>query len=123
MDRDTAVELMASVAAIENLLDECPHGIAKKIKSQMAVFEQAADDAFPGGYACDCIDCERPIGHDEAVSLGDERCCPGCWEKRKADVAACKHEYQPDTDEHGDDIQCCHKCGHGKASLSKRWHA
>jgi len=114
MDRDTAVETMAALGEIEKLLEDVPHGIAKKIKAQLAVVDQAAEDAFPGGYACDCIYCDAPIGHEEAVSLGDEKCCPKCWEERKAEMAACEHTYQPDTDEFGDPIQQCHKCGYAK---------
>jgi len=114
MDRSTAVEIMTALGEVEKLLDTCPHGIAKMIKQSLAVVEGAAEDAFPGGYACDCIYCDAPIGHEEAVSLGDEKCCPDCWEKRKAEMAACAHEYQPDHDEHGDPIQQCPKCGHAK---------
>ena len=112
IDRDSAVDIMASVEAIDRLLDDCPHGIAKKIKAAMAVFEQIADDAFPGGYACGCICCDKPIGYAEAVSLGDESCCPTCWEERKADMAACDHEYGLEGDVHGDPIRSCMKCGH-----------
>lgn len=112
IDRDSAVEMMKALSNIESLLEGVTHGIAKKIKSQMAVFEQVADDAFPGGYAGECCYCESPIGYDEQVNLGDESCCPACWEKRKADMAACKHEYGPEEDVHGDPINYCMKCGH-----------
>jgi len=112
MDRSTAAEVMTALGEIEKLLDDVPHGIAKKIKTQLIAVKGAAEDAFPGGYAGECVYCDAPIGHEEAVSLGNEKCCPKCWEGPEAEMAGCEHTYWPDTDEFGDPIQQCFKCGH-----------
>ena len=117
VDRETAVSMMKAISDIESLLEDVPHGIAKKIKSQMAAFEQVADDAFPGGYHCDCITCDEPIGHAESVAVGEEYICPSCWEKRKRDMAACEHSYLQETDVFGDTISHCEKCGYATESL------
>lgn len=114
MDRAAAVELLSAVGAVENLLDDCPHGTAKKIKEKLAAIEGIADGVFPGGYAGECIDCDKPVGNEEVFRIGDdEACCPSCWEKRVDRMHSCQHEFQDDTDEHGDAIKVCHKCGCG----------
>lgn len=112
MDRESAVHALESVGAIEKLLDDCPHGVVKKIKEQLALFEEIAHGAFPGGYAGRCIYCEDPMGADEAVSVGDETCCSMCWAKIVAEMRNCAHTLEDATDEHGDPGRHCQKCGY-----------
>ena len=112
MDREAAVCAMESVGAIEKLLDDCPHGVAKKIKDKLAVIEGIAHDAFPGGYDGECIYCDEPMGADESVCVGDEKSCNKCWEKRVEEMRACAHAFDDATDEHGEPGRHCQKCGY-----------
>lgn len=111
MDRDTAIEVMNALGEIEKLLDDCPHGVAKKIKDKLSLIEGVAEDAFPGGYDTSCIYCDEPMGHEESVSIGDEKCCPSCWAKRVEEMRTCEHKFEDGTDDFGDPERVCGKCG------------
>ncbi len=112
MDRDVAIEVLEAVGAIEKLLDDCPHGVAKKIKDKLVVCERAAHSAFPGDYAGECIYCEAPMGHDESVYVGEEHSCQKCYAERLEEIRTCEHTLEADTDEFGEECRSCRKCGY-----------
>lgn len=111
MDRDLGVHMMEAIGAIEKLLDDCPHGVAKKIKDNLAIFEETADSAFPGGYAGNCIYCEEPVGHDESGHVGDEMACNTCIEKQREAMRKCVHEFEDAGDTSEEPGRFCSKCG------------
>lgn len=111
MDRDLGVHMMEAVGVIEKLLDDCPHGVAKKIKDNLAIFEEAADSAFPGGYAGNCIYCEDPVGYDESGPAGDELACNACLEKQRETMRKCDHTFEDAGDAFDEPGRLCSKCG------------
>jgi hypothetical protein len=116
MTRDQAVEAMEVVARVDKLLDTVPYGVAVKIKSELQTIANIADEAFPGGYAGDCFYCEESMGEDEAVRLGDERCCQKCYGERMEEIRSCTHVFEefPSHDDDGEFGKSCALCGYFK---------
>lgn len=112
MKRETAVAFLESLTAIENELDTCPHGVARRIEQHLRGMRDAIDEVFDGGYAGKCAYCERPIGHDENVRNGDEPLCKSCWKRQLEEMRTCRHDLKRDADEYGNAIWLCGKCGY-----------
>lgn len=114
MDRQSAKSIFDAVEAVQELLNACPHGVAKQIETHLSNVVAIANDVFPGGYAGECIYCDESMGDDERISVGDEYCCPKCWGERVEEMRSCTHDLKPDRDDFGDPHLCCNKCGYAE---------
>lgn len=111
MDKARAVDALKAAEKIRDLLDPVPHGLAREILYKLTTIEAVLEEEFPGGYAGGCVYCDEPMGHDEAVRVGEEEACQSCWKERLGEMQSCEHELRDDTDEHGDPGKSCGKCG------------
>lgn len=48
---------------------------------------------------------------EQRVCHGDVYLCPGCDTEWRAHFKLCVHEWEPHTDEYGDDGKYCRNCG------------
>ena len=81
--RSDAVHVIDSAAKIEALLDDVPHGIARRILAQLRDIRGIVDEAFPGGYWGLCESCDEAKGSEEIYNGDDVAICLDCLDEQK----------------------------------------
>ena len=79
---------------------------ANEIKDRIAsVIAMDADDDI-----AHCESCDKDMPWEQAHISGDIWMCFACLEAFQRDFAACEHEWQTTSDEHGEPARYCWKC-------------
>lgn len=86
IEREALMSIMGETKIVEGMLDDLPYRLGANIADALQRIYQLASDAFPGEYKCKCIECDKAMGHEEAVTPmneeGDEGepICTACAE-------------------------------------------
>jgi uncharacterized Zn ribbon protein len=57
-----------------------------------------------------CEHCDKEYSIEDMTMMGEFLLCPPCVDEWQGVFNVCKHEWEPEIDEMGDDGQYCTKC-------------